>query len=329
MISFAIRGGCRGRAALFVLLIIYNRPQQTIEFNTTSTTYQPTIIIMVQEKHEVTEHIISEIKSFAESEEGRQLHPNIPDSNSRAYYILNPYQSKYKKLTTKFTALQPAYKKRKVQQQYNKYYKTALRHFEEAALASDPTFVPPEPPAPASRRRTTRTAPTTTAPATTSAPTSSTEAHLLLQSMNKLGQTFVERDAHTAQEMLKMRNDFAEDMANRDAKKDEEMLQMRKEQADRDAKYQKEQADRDAKRAEEDKEYRQEMSQMRKDMADRDEKRAEENKTTRDMAVFAIAEVATAKKDIATAKKEREEIRQYIGMDDVKKANLFQDGKYI
>lgn len=295
-------------AALFVL-IIYNRPQQTIEFNT-STSYQPTIIIMVQNKHEVTDHIISVIESFANSEEGRQLHPNIPDSNSRAYFILSPYQSKYQKLTKKFTALQPAYKNKKIQAQFSRYYKTALRHFKEAAKASDPSFVPPPTPPPATRRRATRTAPTT-AP-TAAAP--STEMSILVESMNTLGKsvntlgkTFADRDAKYQKEQA----DRDAKQADRDAENRQEMLQIRKDMADR-----------DEKRAEE-------MSQMRKDMADRDEKRAEENKTTRDMAAFAIAEVATAKKDIATAKKEREEIRQYIGMDDVKKANLFQDGKYI
>ena len=282
---------------------------------------------MVREKHPVTKDMIRLTQDFAQTQECRQLYPHITDDNSRAYTFFFKYKGNYRDLVKHFPTLANDYNNNeKIKAQYSKYYKTALDHLRELAIESDTSFVPPPPVAPR-RRRATRTAPSTT-PATT-APTSSTEAHLLLQSMNKLGQTFVERDAHTAQEMLKMRNDFAEDMANRDAKKDEEMLQMRKEQADRDAKYQKEQADRDAKRAEEDKEYRQEMSQMRKDMADRDEKRAEENKTTRDMAVFAIAEVATAKKDIATAKKEREEIRQYIGMDDVKKANLFQDGKYI
>lgn len=259
---------------------------------------------MGQPKSQVTEDIISVAQDFAETQECRQLYSHINDDNSRAYYTaLAPYKGKYKKLIEDFPDLANDYNNNKlIKSQYSRYFGTALNNLAELAEESDPSFVrqAPSTPAPRRQRATTRTAPTTvpTTVSSTPAPASSAEVILLAQSVNTLGKTFADRDA-----------------------------KYQKEQADRDAAYRKEQAERDAKKAEEDKENRQEMLQIRKDMADRDEKRAEENKSTRDMAAFAIAEVATAKKDIATAKKERDEIRQYIGMDDVP-ANLFQDGKY-
>jgi len=248
---------------------------------------------MGQPKSQVTKDIISVAQDFAKKQECRQLYSHITDDNSRAYTALALYKGKYRKLIQDFPTLANDYSNNKlIRNQYSKYFGTALSNLAELAEESDPSFVRQATSTPAPLRSI-RTAPTT-APAAVSS--SSAEVSLMVQSINSLGKTFADRDAHTQ----------------------EAILQMRTEQAKRDEKR----AEEDAKRAEEDKENRDVM--MKAINAN-----TEMNKDTRNMAAYAIQEVTTAKKDIQTAKKEREAIRQFIGMDDDgPNVNLFQDGKY-
>ena len=111
--------------------------------------------------HPVSEELIDVSINFANSEEGRTLHPGIPDVNRRALTTLRTYKGKYGKkkgvisLTEKFPALEANYLVHK--QQYYHHFNTAVRNLEELANESDPPQLPSTP----DDRSTARDAPTT------------------------------------------------------------------------------------------------------------------------------------------------------------------------
>ena len=95
--------------------------------------------------HPVSIELINESKNFAKSEEGRKLHPGIPDVNRRALTFLLAYKSNYNpkkenSLTRKLPALEANYLAHK--QQYYHHFNTAVRNLEELANESDPPQLP-------------------------------------------------------------------------------------------------------------------------------------------------------------------------------------------
>ena len=278
-----------------VLIIIYNQLQLK-QNNLSSIHYH-----MVRAKHKVTEDIISVIFDYAKTD-GREDedYAHITDDNTRAHAILSTFQGDYQTLTQQFPTLANDYKDRKIRHEYRTYYGTALKHFKKCAEKSDPSFVvtPTATTAPTTSALLQR-APTTAPNAPPPAPTSSAEISILVQSVTTLSQTFKERDAKTAEAMLQ-----------RDAHTAEAMLQLRKEIADREAK--KDEKD----------------EKNRNSMLEGINSNAVMIKSTRDMVVHTIGEVATCKKDIETVRKECAEIRQFIEFGDSLNVNLFPDGKY-